>query len=205
MKKIAAVLLLLSTLTIPSFAQDAPVVSEPVESPHHFDIGVGYNLITNYSTTTYSFSGPGALFEYRFRENSKFDFGGQLNYKYAKGLDFRVDEQGFRGEAVYNQACVKGLFDYNFCSDKLVNPYLGFGLGIGGVLIDRPDYTNTFQLFFTATPRAGVQIWHFRLTCEFDLLTNRVFWSSISFKSYGGSTRNTVFASILALNLSFTF
>lgn len=202
MKKVFAILLALFISPIILSAQEAS--EEPERSVHNFEVGAGYNYTTNYFSSKFSFWGPGVFFEYRYRNNSNFDVAGQANFKYGKGEDFLSDYDDYRGNVSYSQVCTKVLFDYNFChEDCLVSPYLGLGLGLGGVYANRPNYSKSFEFFYSMTPRAGVQIWRFRLTCEYELLTNRTWRSKYRYGRSGVSY--AVYSTILALNLGFTF
>lgn len=186
------------------------VSSAQIKEGNNFEIGGGYNFTSSYRTdgSRLKFSGPGAYFEYRYESDTHMYFGGQLDYKYAYGDGFMVLDEGITYDTNYNQICAEGLFGYTFLASSLVCPFIGIGAGFGFVFTNSVNDRQTFNFFWALTPRVGVQIWRFRLTCDFDFLCDR--WRSSWYRIGGGSVYKTgtaydIYSSIISLNLGFRF
>jgi len=166
----------------------------------NFELGGGYhfNRAFGVSTDLGKTSGPGAYFEIRNCEDH-FDYGGQLCYKYSTGRGYAT-ENGPLLDQDCHLALLKAIADYNICPDFVVNPYFGFGLGIGYLHVNRSDNFQSDNMAFALSVRLGVQISIVRLTCDYDLY-------STGFRSKSGITSPSgkVLARTLSLTLGLSF
>jgi len=162
-KTVGIAFLLMVVPSAISFAQ--------VKEGLNFDLGGGYhfNRAFGVSGSLGRTSGPEAYFEIRNYEN-KCDYGGQLCYKYSTGSGYDTVDG-----PLLNQTChlalLKAIADYNFCPDFVVNPYVGFGLGLGYLHVNRSDDLRSDNLAFALSARAGAQFSIVRLTFDYDLYT----------------------------------
>lgn len=200
MKKKLAILFILASLSASSFAQ--------VKEGNNFEIGGGYNFTNgpNSDGNRYSLSGPGAYFEYRYEDKSHFCAGGHINYKYAWGESYDYSPEGLKYSASYHQMSLKALMGYTFLHKSIVNPFVGIEAGLGGTMTDLYTNGKTLNFFWVFTPRAGVQLWRFRFTCDLDLLckSRRGIWfSSGSYRPSG--TAYSTFATNVSLTLGYRF
>jgi len=202
MKRFFSIVCFLAVFPILSHAQ--------IKEGNNFEIGGGYNFASSYRTDgrRLKFSGPGAYFEYRYESDNHMYYGGQLDYKYAYGDGFMVMGEGVTYKTNYNQICIEGLFGYTFLTSSVVNPFVGIGAGCGLVFTNSEDNKQSFYLSWVLTPRVGVQIWRFRITCDFDLLCDRgrSSWFRVGGSSiYRSASSYNVYSSIISLNLGFRF
>jgi len=155
----------------------------------------------------YNISGPGAYFEYRNEYECRLYLGARFDYRFAKGPGHEYDLYGIRYNTNYNQFCIKGLCGYNFCPERVVDPFVGFGLGGGLLYTHRVDNNNFIDLSLIATPSVGVQIYRFRLSCDLDLFCGdwygRTDFSIGSLVSRG--RRYYLHTTVISLNLGFRF
>lgn len=171
-------------------------VYPPYKGTHHFEIGGGvnaYGILGSVGGPARKV-GPGAYVEYRYAFAEHFDVGAQFTYKYGRGRssislgpDYPVTH------FVDNQIALKALLDYNICPSRLASPYLGIGLGCGGMFDKSLEYGHVDKYpYGILGGRIGVQIWHFRLAIECDFAIKRPY----GFSSFETST---------CLNLGITF
>lgn len=193
MKKLSVFIFLSITFSCISYAQ--------VKEGLTFKIGGGYNFSNGYLMDggPNKMSGPGGFFEITEYLDSGISAGGQINYKYGKGITGETEL--YPGlDATSHLVGLKGLVDYNFCPESVVNPYAGIGLGIGYMHISRKDNAYMNHFYWTLVPRVGVQIWHFQLSVEWELFL----FNNRNYSSYRGSS-SYCFASSLGLNLGIVF
>jgi len=195
MKRLIVVICLIAVSSIISSAQE----TEKENGLNVFEIGVGLNISNAFEVYggPKTGLGPGAYFEYRYKLSQCFDVGGQALYKYSKGKEyvFPIDEPA--PDAVSHHVGLKALADYNFCPDRLANPYIGLSVGFGGMFL-QDSYTARANYFYrTFGPRVGVQIKRFRLGVEADFACYNVGRGSRNFfRSFEVST---------GINLGFCF
>lgn len=160
----------IAKLTHRSIKSDLP----PYKGTHSFEIGAGLNAygILGAVGGPGRYVGPGAYFEYRYAFAEHFDIGAQLNYKYGKGhsADFGDDMQSYGFTC--NQIAFKASADYDICPSRLASPYIGVGLGVGGIFEKTTDGRKSKEPYGTFCPRIGVRVWKFTLSLEVDLAYN---------------------------------
>lgn len=166
----------------------------------NFEVGGGYHFNKAYGVNNGlgKTSGPEAYFEIRNCEEHV-DYGGQLCYKYSTGSGYAVE-----GGPLLDQTChlalLKAIADYNFCPDCVANPYVGLGLGLGYLHVDRSDNLKSDNLAFALSVRLGVQISLVRLTFDYDLYS-----TSLRGKSSIARSSGRVLAHTLSMTLGFAF
>lgn len=210
MKKLIPIIFVLSALAcINTYAQDVITtrkgetingktdarVYPPYKGTHHFEIGGGVNAygILGFVGGPARKVGPGAYVEYRYAFAEHFDVGAQFNYKYGRGHSSFLGPDEPTTHFVDNQIALKALFDYNVCPSRLASPYLGIGLGCGGMFDKSLEYGHVDKYpYGVLGGRIGVQIWHFRIAIECDFAIKRPY----GFSSFETST---------CLNLGITF
>jgi len=168
------IFILMVTSSAASFAQ--------VKEGLNFEVGGGYhfNKVFGISNGLGKTSGPEGYFEIRNCEYN-IDYGGQLCYKYSTGSGY-AEEGGAAVDQLCHLALLKAIGDYNFCPNCIANPYLGFGVGIGYLNVNRSDNVQSNNLAFAFSARGGIQITIVRLTFDYDLY-------STGFRSRSGVTR----------------
>jgi len=139
-----------------------------------FEIGGGYhfNKAFGVSNGLGKTSGPEAYFEIRNCDKN-IDYGGQLCYKYSTGSGYATDN-GQILDQIGHLALLKAIADYNICPDCIVNPYVGLGLGIGYLHVDRSDNLKSDNLAFALSVRLGCQISIVRLTFDYDIYSTGI-------------------------------
>lgn len=181
---------------VETFNAKTPVSVFPsYKGTHHFEIGGGvnaYGILGSVGGPARKV-GPGAYVEYRYAFAEHFDVGAQFNYKYGRGHSSFLGPDEPTTHFVDNQIALKALFDYNVCPSRLASPYLGIGLGCGGMFDKSLEYGHVDKYpYGILGGRIGVQIWHFRLAIECDFAIKRPY----GFSSFETST---------CLNLGITF
>lgn len=181
---------------VETFNTKTPVSILPsYKGTHHFEIGGGvnaYGILGSVGGPARKV-GPGAYVEYRYAFAEHFDVGAQFNYKYGRGHSSFLGPDEPTTHFVDNQIALKALFDYNVCPSRLASPYLGIGLGCGGMFDKSLEYGHVDKYpYGILGGRIGVQIWHFRLAIECDFAIKRPY----GFSSFETST---------CLNLGITF
>jgi len=177
-----------------------------VKEGNNFEVGGIYSFAFSQASngTNYNISGPGAYFEYRYEFDPRIHVGVRFDYRYANGPGHEYDEAGIRYETNYNQFCLKGLCGYTFCAEKVVSPFVGIGIGGGLLYTHRMDNKNFINYSYVLTPRVGVQIKRFRLTCDLDLLGNSYYKRSIGYSSFSKRVIS-IHTTVVSLNLGFQF
>ena len=165
MKKIIVLLAAMCMVTA-AFAQE--------KGAHSFEVGVGANTFRILSKDAGSFFkydkwGEDIYGEYRYGISDHFDIGGQLQYRRSTGIAPLRRFDCSADSMKYLQVGLMAVADYNILPSKLINPFVGACAGGGRAL----EMTNNVKVsgrscYGVLAPRIGVQIWHFRLTWEYD-------------------------------------
>jgi len=179
----------------------SPAISfAQVKEGLNFEVGGGYhfNKAFGISNDLGKTSGPEAYFEIR-NCVTNFDYGGQLCYKYSTGSGYAT-EDGPLLDQTCHLALLKAIADYNICPDRIVNPYVGLGFGIGYLHVNRSDNLKSDNLAFALSARLGAQISIVRLTFDYDIYS-----TGYRSKSVIASPSGKALAQTISLTLGFVF
>ena len=138
-----------------------------VKHGSEFEIGAGVSMygITGSVGGVSRNAGPAAYFSYGYRFHD--NVGASLKLSYKNGnCDYMTDSEPSRRVSYKgNQVEALAGVDYVMLPDRLVNLFVGAGIG-GGVLFEKSNGTCDNGWYGVVGPRIGVSIWRIKLSAD---------------------------------------
>lgn len=151
-----------------------------------FEIGSGINFGHQNVKSDYRDSKANFLIEGRYNHSKKIDFGIQFLFAPYDNKE-AIEKQEIK------HYMVQPVADFYFRAEKIINPFVGLGIGINHVKLDFKNGPKRTDNSIVFTPRLGFEFFkHLRTTLDYRIISsNPNFFNLTIGVVIGGGVKNT--------------